>query len=710
MQHAVYLAVALAVAAAVLSIAVAMKAVLPAPEAPLEYAEALVYVKVKPLNGSYWLGVYAPYGDVVVKQVRVNNTAYELGVTAPAGRDVWLNASGRPITAHCGDSLEIVTAKGSAVRSLAFTVQCPVVRQDAYVHQLKVLERYAYNAIKYVLGFNETKITIRVRELGYVEVVNISPDPLLLVFDQAPKTSTGWARQYLTYFSVPPQGDPQSAVGQPTWVQHVYLPPNGSVKLKVNSNLATLISVYPAQYYYYNPANTTAIGSYLAAISPWRVVNMKVDANYTTDKRGDNVITIIHSTAVEFLNESGMPQVAGQRNVVYKAYGDVQFYIDDRGLVWLELPPHGYGPPCYSGLGRCVGVQQIEWGDVAYEVSFTAEDGWTEVRRWYAINNILIHLTAWSHDGWYWFYGITPTVVRYPGEPWKDYAYFEPIYVAGGKIKFTISYDKPTIKIDEDRKIRYVEYKSVKVDAGYAVGQGFTPGFPGGRIEFWRSWGTEYISIYDDGYWTHFCTFPATSRWWAICGPYFVQWYKYSRDGYNWQWVAESYRVFGVGIPLITYYVSNAPNAYNYVLEASTSYCPGGGSTKATLYKLDRYDWSKREKVAEASYSVPCDGGGSGSHSYTCSGVYPELIGAADAWVANKTGNSYTFGYKLFFALKACNGTIVGYDNKIVYETVGTLLNNVYVEDHKDRRKVCPIYNATSTTTESGQMILTCKK
>jgi len=699
MQQVVYLAVALAVAAAILSLAVAMKAVLPPPEAPLNHAEALVYVKVKPLNGSYWLGVHAPYGDVEVRQVRVGNATYVIDVTAPVGRDVWLNASGRPITAQCGYSVELVTAKGSASRSLAFTVQCPVVRQDAYVHQLKVLERYAYNVIKYVLGFNETKITIRVRELGYVEVVNISPDPLLLVFDQAPKTSAGWARQYLTYFSVPPQGDPQSAVGQPTWVQHVYLPPNGSVRLKVDPSLTTLISVYPAQYYYYNPANTTAIDSYLAAISPWRVVNMKFNANYTVD----NGLTTIHYNAVEFLNESGMPQVADQRNVAYTAYGGVQFYIDSRGLTWVELPPHGYGPPCYSGLGQCVQVQQIEWGDVAYEVSFTAPDGWTEVRRWYSINNILIYLIAWSNGGWYWFYGLTPAVVRYPGEPWKDHAYFEPIYVAGGKIKFTISYDKPTITNDTDKKVRYVEYKSVKVDAGYAAGQGFTPGFPGGHFII----GPQYIEVYgDDG--RTLCSIYLTSRSWAICGPYFVQWYKYSGDGYNWQWRAESYRVFGVGVPSVTYYVSNAPNAYNYVLEATTTRCTGGGTTSAVLYKLDRYDWSKREKVAEASYSIPCSGGGSGSYSYTCVEPIKEYVDAADVKTSAVGQGSFTFSYKWKYVLKACNGTIVGQGYDIIYVTLRTAYKNIYIRDAQNPYKMCTATSANRTTLRSGQMVLTC--
>jgi len=133
MQQAIYLAVVLAVAAAVLSIAATMKAVLPTHEAPLEHAQALVFVKVKPFNGSYWLGVHAPYGDVEVRQVRVNNTVFSLGATAPMGRDVWLNASGRPLTVRCNSTVELVMAKGVATRSLAFTVQSTRVERRANV-------------------------------------------------------------------------------------------------------------------------------------------------------------------------------------------------------------------------------------------------------------------------------------------------------------------------------------------------------------------------------------------------------------------------------------------------------------------------------------------------------------------------------------------------------------------------------------------------
>jgi len=181
--------VALAVAAAVLSMAVAMKAVLPPPEAPLEHAEALVYVKVKPLNGSYWLGVYAPYGDVVVRQVRVNNAVYYLGVTAPVGRDTWLNASGRPLTAQCGNSVEVVTAKGSAVRSLAFTVQCPhvpsgrvnVAAEVDWGELLKGLAQY----LEWINTLDSPKIAITIDPYAQAYVVkNVYKIPLLIVIDQ----------------------------------------------------------------------------------------------------------------------------------------------------------------------------------------------------------------------------------------------------------------------------------------------------------------------------------------------------------------------------------------------------------------------------------------------------------------------------------------------------------------------------------------------
>jgi len=619
-QYAVYLIVAVAIAAAILSIAVTVKAVLPAPEAPLEHAQALVFVKVRPLNGSYWLGVHAPYGDVEVRQVRVNNTVFSLGVTAPVGRDVWLNASGRPLTVACNSTVELVTSKGGTVRSLAFTVQCPVVRQDVYVHQLKVLERYAYNAIKYVLGFNETKITIRVRELGYVEVVNISPDPLLLVFDQAPAISysydwyppaIGWKREYSVYLSVPPQGDPQyckpytsncrPALGQPTWVQHVYLPPNGSVKLKVGDTdfysgaIRTLISVYPAQYYYYNPANTTAIGTYLAAISPWRISNLKIDMNYTVQYSSTYASgfagykPVIYSTAVEFLNESGMPQVADRRNVVYKAYGGVQFYIDGGGLVWVKFPTSS---------------------------------------------------------------------VYIPGKPAQP------------------------------------------------------------EVHFWQVGGSDWwVSVGPGGL---FCSFPVT-RSPQLCGPFYVKVYQLSG-----QWVAEVYQVFDYKIyqvqtgpnswtarvnitnPLSwTYYVSNAPNAYNYVLEASASYCPGGGSTKATLYKLDRYDWSKREKVAEGSYSIPCSGG-SGSYSYTCSGVTKQYVDAADVKLANVTQGSFTFSYKWYYVLKDCDGRVVGSGYDIIHATLGTAISNIYIRDAQNPYKMCTVNEAKGCTMGSGQSVLTC--
>jgi len=187
MQHAVYLAVALAVAAAILSMAVAMKTVLPPPEAPLEHAEALVYVKVKPLNGSYWLGVHAPYGDVVVKQVRVNNTAYELGVTAPVGKDTWLNASGRPLTVRCNSTVELVTAKGGAARSLAFTVQCPRLERRTEVKTMLVLDswkEFALSAFQWLSTADVPKLAATIDPTTREVVIkNVADIPLFIVAD-----------------------------------------------------------------------------------------------------------------------------------------------------------------------------------------------------------------------------------------------------------------------------------------------------------------------------------------------------------------------------------------------------------------------------------------------------------------------------------------------------------------------------------------------
>jgi len=153
MQQVVYLVVALAVAAAILSLAAAMKAVLPPPEAPLDHAQALVFIKVKPLNGSYWLGVHAPYGDVTMSQVRVGNAMYVLDAVAPVGRDVWLNASGKPITVTCNSTVELVTAKGGAARTLAFTVQCPRLEKRTDVKTMMLLDswkEFALSAFQWI--------------------------------------------------------------------------------------------------------------------------------------------------------------------------------------------------------------------------------------------------------------------------------------------------------------------------------------------------------------------------------------------------------------------------------------------------------------------------------------------------------------------------------------------------------------------------------
>jgi len=451
MQQVVYLIVALAVAAAILSMAVAMKAVLPPPEAPLEHAEALVYVKVKPLNGSYWLGVHAPYGDVVVRQVRVGNATYVLGVTALVGRDVWLNASGRPITAQCGDSVEVVTAKGSAIRSLSFTVQCPKVeRGGATVYFGDVMALYAVNVAKYVLGFNETKITIKGCDepgLSHIaeclEIVNISPDPLLLVFDQGG-----------VYTSIPPRGLVPGPVyvlharwitipPWSTWQQHVYLSPNGSLKFRATVGYDGIISVYPAQYYYFNPANTTDLSPYLAALSPWRRVTITTNG-----------------TAAYYLNASGLPDVATEKNKVYEAYpgGEgVLFYVADNGTLMVAAPPYNYTDISASYDAKTyLGSTEVDYG---------LRGGQREIK-WYYISQLTIKLPGDTIT----LYNLKPTVYTVPNSyvqycfpslfPEKR-AVFNPVYY--GPYRITIEYGTPKEICDPSRSYVLLIYDSVMV-------------------------------------------------------------------------------------------------------------------------------------------------------------------------------------------------------------------------------------------------------
>jgi len=352
MQQIVYLAVALAVAAAILSLAVAMKAVLPAPEAPLEHAEALVYVKVRPLNGSYWLGVHAPYGDVEVRQVRINNAVHSLGITAPVGREVWLNASGRPLTVNCNSTVELVTAKGGATRSLSFTVQCPQKRPEYVdVESQSVLELYAVNTAKYLLQFDEVKLTIKRVIPGVYKIINISPEPVLLVFNQVPRPPE-WVsgasgrrikvyRDFVVfdndtlYKSIGPSGSRVWYYGREidvglggyprvdvnSWVRHVYLPPGGYVE--TGGSLVASISAYPVTTYNVVGANNTSQGKYFAALSPWRRITIYRDGN-----------------RIVYLNASGFVSFADKPGT-YAAYGNITLTLDEQGNVYVYSPYFG---------------------------------------------------------------------------------------------------------------------------------------------------------------------------------------------------------------------------------------------------------------------------------------------------------------------------------------------------------------------------------
>lgn len=126
MQHVVYFVVAVAIAAALLGVAAQYFGLLRA-DAPLDAAYALAYVSVRPVNDSaVWIGVTPAYADVYVEGAVVGGAEVPVGATAPYGRTVWLNRTdGRPLTAGCWQSVDVVVSHGSARRALSFVVQCP---------------------------------------------------------------------------------------------------------------------------------------------------------------------------------------------------------------------------------------------------------------------------------------------------------------------------------------------------------------------------------------------------------------------------------------------------------------------------------------------------------------------------------------------------------------------------------------------------------
>ncbi|WP_333639637.1 hypothetical protein, partial [Pyrobaculum aerophilum] len=67
-----------------------------------DWASAYVFPLARPVNSThFWLGARAAFADVAIGRVLVNGTEYYVGVAAPYGRAVWLNASGRPLLARC---------------------------------------------------------------------------------------------------------------------------------------------------------------------------------------------------------------------------------------------------------------------------------------------------------------------------------------------------------------------------------------------------------------------------------------------------------------------------------------------------------------------------------------------------------------------------------------------------------------------------------
>jgi len=164
-----------------------------------------------------------------------------------------------------------------------------------------------------------------------------------------------------------------------------------------------------------------------------------------------------------------------------------------------------------------------------------------------------------------------------------------------------------------------------------------------------------------------------------------------------------------------TYYVSNAPNAYNYILKASFNTFIDNSNNKvfcklyAELQKLDRYDWSKQTRVATVDYTVEC--GKVIDNNPICGPPSKIPTYAADIKTVNVTESSTTLSYKQYYNVVDCNGNVLGTGYDVIQVTLGAdNRGNIYVRDANNPGRFCSYNNADSLTLPSGQMVLTCKK
>lgn len=182
MESAIYFVVAVAIAASILILAVPYLAKWPS---PLDRAYALAYIVPKPLNSNaVWIGVKAAYSDVTVKYVSVGGVFYTLNTAVPYGSTVWLNYSGSPLVAKCGQVLVLATAHGSGLAAMRFVVQCPQMTPKTAIAQIVDVAQmvaFANGVLNWYATMDAPKLAATVDPAnGKLVLKNIGDIPLLV--------------------------------------------------------------------------------------------------------------------------------------------------------------------------------------------------------------------------------------------------------------------------------------------------------------------------------------------------------------------------------------------------------------------------------------------------------------------------------------------------------------------------------------------------
>ncbi|MEM0464985.1 hypothetical protein [Pyrobaculum sp.] len=163
-----------------------------------EWGEAYVYPLARPLNTThFWLGAQAAFADVQIKRVVVDDVQYP-GASAPAGRGVWLNYSGKPLLVKCNSTVTFEVERGKASRALTFKAVCPTGERVRTVYAEDVAqivrEMNAFASMVFSKLENTSLLAVDVVDDGkyaYIALYNTWKYPLL-VFGAQYETAFTW--------------------------------------------------------------------------------------------------------------------------------------------------------------------------------------------------------------------------------------------------------------------------------------------------------------------------------------------------------------------------------------------------------------------------------------------------------------------------------------------------------------------------------------